>query len=106
MHLPVGHARGVGGASTPPRSSSRSSGPTGLDGPEVIVKPTKGQIDDLMEQVNDRVTRGDRVLVTTLTKKMAEDLTDYLLEQGLRVRYLHESRRRAPGCRPAAAALA
>ncbi len=65
--------------------------PTGLVDPEVIVKATKGQIDDLMEMVNDRVTRGDRVLVTTLTKKMAEDLTDYLLEQGLRVRYLHSN---------------
>ncbi|MET0144699.1 MAG: excinuclease ABC subunit UvrB [Ilumatobacteraceae bacterium] len=65
--------------------------PTGLVDPEVIVKPTKGQIDDLMESVNDRVTKGDRVLVTTLTKKMAEDLTDYLLEQGLRVRYLHSN---------------
>jgi excinuclease ABC subunit B len=65
--------------------------PTGLVDPEVIVKPTKGQIDDLMEMVADRVTRGDRVLVTTLTKKMAEDLTDYLLEQGLRVRYLHSN---------------
>ena len=63
--------------------------PTGLVDPEVIVKPTKGQIDDLMEQINDRVSRGDRVLVTTLTKKMAEDLTDYLLELGVRVRYLH-----------------
>ncbi|MEO5900938.1 MAG: helicase-related protein, partial [Ilumatobacteraceae bacterium] len=65
--------------------------PTGLMDPEIIVRPTKGQIDDLMEMVNDRVTRGDRVLVTTLTKKMAEDLTEYLLEQGLRVRYLHSN---------------
>jgi excinuclease ABC subunit B len=65
--------------------------PTGLVDPEVIVRPTKGQIDDLQEMVADRVTRGDRVLVTTLTKKMAEDLTDYLLEQGLRVRYLHSN---------------
>ena len=65
--------------------------PTGLVDPEVIVKPTKGQIDDLIENVNARVTKGDRVLVTTLTKKMAEDLTDYLLEQGLRVRYLHSN---------------
>jgi excinuclease ABC subunit B len=63
--------------------------PTGLVDPEVIVKPTKGQIDDLIEQINERVTKGDRVLVTTLTKKMAEDLTDYLLEMGIRVRYLH-----------------
>ena len=65
--------------------------PTGLVDPEVIVKPTKGQIDDLINQINQRVTMGDRVLVTTLTKKMAEDLTDYLLEQGLRVRYLHSN---------------
>ncbi len=65
--------------------------PTGLVDPEVIVRPTKGQIDDLIEMVNDRVTRGDRILVTTLTKKMAEDLTEYLLEQGLRVRYLHSN---------------
>jgi len=63
--------------------------PTGLIDPEVIVKPTKGQIDDLMEQINGRVVAGARVLVTTLTKKMAEDLTDYLLELGVRVRYLH-----------------
>jgi excinuclease ABC subunit B len=63
--------------------------PTGLVDPEVIVKPTKGQIDDLMVQINQRVEQGDRVLVTTLTKKMAEDLTDYLLELGVRVRYLH-----------------
>ena len=65
--------------------------PTGLVDPEVIVKPTKGQIDDLIELVTQRVTKGDRILVTTLTKKMAEDLTDYLLEQGLRVRYLHSN---------------
>jgi excinuclease ABC subunit B len=63
--------------------------PTGLTDPEVVVKPTKGQIDDLMEQIRLTVDRGDRVLVTTLTKKMAEDLTDYLLELGVRVRYLH-----------------
>ncbi len=63
--------------------------PTGLVDPKVVVKPTKGQIDDLLGMINDRVTRGDRVLVTTLTKKMAEDLTDYLLEMGVRVRYLH-----------------
>ncbi len=65
--------------------------PTGLVDPEVIVRPTTGQIDDLIEMVNDRVTRSERVLVTTLTKKMAEDLTEYLLEQGLRVRYLHSN---------------
>ena len=65
--------------------------PTGLIDPEVIVKPTKGQIDDLIQNVNERVAKGHRVLITTLTKKMAEDLTDYLLEQGLRVRYLHSN---------------
>ena len=63
--------------------------PTGLIDPEVIVKPTKGQIDDLMEAISERVKKEERVLVTTLTKKMAEDLTDYLLEMGIRVRYLH-----------------
>jgi excinuclease ABC subunit B len=65
--------------------------PTGLVDPEVTVKPTKGQIDDLISQIRIRTERGDRVLVTTLTKKMAEDLTDYLLEMGLRVRYLHSN---------------
>src|SRR4051812_21887788 len=65
--------------------------PTGLVDPEIIVKPTKGQIDDLMDQINQRVTAGARVLVTTLTKKMAEDLSDYLLELGVRVRYLHSN---------------
>jgi excinuclease ABC subunit B len=63
--------------------------PTGLIDPEVVVKPTKGQIDDLLGEIRDRAERDERVLVTTLTKKMAEDLTDYLLEQGVRVRYLH-----------------
>ncbi|MDP6862088.1 MAG: excinuclease ABC subunit UvrB [Acidimicrobiales bacterium] len=63
--------------------------PTGLVDPEVIVKPTRGQIDDLIDQIEKTVGRGDRVLVTTLTKKMSEDLTDYLLELGVRVRYLH-----------------
>ena len=63
--------------------------PTGLVDPEIVVKPTKGQIDDLVHEVRERAERNERVLVTTLTKKMAEDLTDYLLEQGVRVRYLH-----------------
>ena len=63
--------------------------PTGLVDPEVVVKPTKGQIDDLLHEIRSRAERDERVLVTTLTKKMAEDLTDYLLEQGVRVRYLH-----------------
>ena len=65
--------------------------PTGLVDPEVVVKPTKGQIDDLISMVGERTEKGDRILVTTLTKKMAEDLTEYLLEQGLRVRYLHSN---------------
>ena len=65
--------------------------PTGLIDPEVIVKPTKGQIDDIIANVQQRLTMGDRVLITTLTKKMAEDLTEFLLEQGLRVRYLHSN---------------
>jgi excinuclease ABC subunit B len=63
--------------------------PTGLVDPEINVRPTKGQIDDLLEEINQRVAADQRVLVTTLTKKMAEDLTDYLLELGVRVRYLH-----------------
>ena len=63
--------------------------PTGLVDPEVQVRPTKGQVDDLIEEIRKRAENDQRVLVTTLTKKMAEDLTDYLLEMGLRVRYLH-----------------
>jgi excinuclease ABC subunit B len=63
--------------------------PTGLIDPEIVLKPTKGQIDDLMHEIGLRTERGERVLVTTLTKRMAEDLTDYLLERGIRVRYLH-----------------
>ncbi|MCG6566201.1 excinuclease ABC subunit UvrB [Tessaracoccus sp. ZS01] len=63
--------------------------PTGLVDPEVILKPTRGQIDDLMGEVKLRVERNERVLVTTLTKKMAEDLTDYLMDHGIRTRYLH-----------------
>jgi len=63
--------------------------PTGLIDPEVVVKPTKGQIDDLMHEIRLRTERNERVLVTTLTKRMAEDLTDYLEENGVRVRYLH-----------------
>ena len=63
--------------------------PTGLIDPEVVVKPTKGQIDDLIGEIRLRTSRDERVLVTTLTKKMSEDLTDYLLDQGIRVRYLH-----------------
>lgn len=63
--------------------------PTGLVDPEVVVKPVKGQVDDLMEEIRVRVERNERVLVTTLTKRMAEDLTQYLSDMGIRVRYLH-----------------
>ncbi len=63
--------------------------PTGLVDPKVVVKPTEGQIDDLVHQIRERAEKDERVLVTTLTKKMSEDLTDYLLELGIRVRYLH-----------------
>lgn len=63
--------------------------PTGLVDPKIVVKPTKGQIDDLMEEIRQRTDKNERVLVTTLTKKMAEDLTDYLADAGIRVRYLH-----------------
>ena len=63
--------------------------PTGLMDPEVVIKPTKGQIDDLVAEINQRAENDQRVLVTTLTKKMSEDLTDYLVELGIRVRYLH-----------------
>ncbi len=63
--------------------------PTGLVDPQVIVKPTEGQIDDLLHEIRLRTELGERVLVTTLTKRMAEDLTDYLLERGVRVQYLH-----------------
>ena len=63
--------------------------PTGLVDPEIEVRPAISQVDDLLSQINERVAVGDRVLVTTLTKRMAEDLTDYLMEHGVRVRYLH-----------------
>ena len=63
--------------------------PTGLVDPQIILKPTKGQIDDLLHEIRERSAKNERVLVTTLTKKMAEDLTDYLLEKDVRVRYLH-----------------
>jgi len=63
--------------------------PTGLVDPEIVVRPVKGQVDDLIHEVRERVARDERVLVTTLTKRMSEDLTEYLFEQGLKVRYLH-----------------
>lgn len=63
--------------------------PTGLIDPSIEVRPTKGQVDDLLKEINQRVERGERVLVTTLTKRMAEDLADYLMEMGVKVHYLH-----------------
>jgi excinuclease ABC subunit B len=63
--------------------------PTGVVDPRVIVKPARGQVDDLLGQINERIARGERVLVTTLTKRMAEDLSSYLLELGIKVHYLH-----------------
>ena len=65
--------------------------PTGLVDPEVIVRPTKGQIDDIIAMVHEKIAVGDRILITTLTKKMAEDLSEYLIFQGLKVRYLHSN---------------
>jgi len=63
--------------------------PTGLVDPEVIVRPSRGQVDDLIGEINKRVEKGERVLVTTLTKRMAEDLADYIMEMGIKVHYLH-----------------
>ncbi len=63
--------------------------PTGLVDPRIVTKPVEGQIDDLLESIRLRVDKDERVLVTTLTKKMAEDLTDYLDDAGVKVRYLH-----------------
>ena len=77
------------GGDTPPAVVEQIIRPTGLVDPQVVVKPTKGQIDDLIHQIKERTTKSERVLVTTLTKKMSEDLTDYLLDAGIRTRYLH-----------------
>ncbi|MGC4440523.1 helicase-related protein, partial [Streptococcus suis] len=63
--------------------------PTGLLDPEVEVRPTMGQMDDLLGEINSRVEKGERTFITTLTKKMAEDLTDYLKEMGVKVKYMH-----------------
>ena len=89
VRLRVRHARRLRDASTVEQVVEQIVRPTGLVDPEVVVKPTKGQIDDLIEEIRQRIARGERVLVTTLTKKMAEDLTEYLQEMGMRVRYLH-----------------
>ena len=77
------------GGSTPPAVVEQIIRPTGLVDPQVVVKSTKGQIDDLIHQIKERTAKNERVLVTTLTKKMSEDLTDYLLDAGIRTRYLH-----------------
>src|ERR1043166_7664939 len=63
--------------------------PTGLIDPDIIVRPARAQVDDLLEEIRKRVDKGERVLVTTLTKRLAEDLTDFYLELGVKVRYLH-----------------
>ena len=85
----VGHAGRRSSCATRPTSPSRSSARPGLVDPEVEVRPTRRQIDDLLGEIRARAEAGERVLVTTLTKKMSEDLTDYLLESGVRTRYLH-----------------
>jgi excinuclease ABC subunit B len=77
------------GGSTPPQVVEQIIRPTGLIDPEVVIKPTKGQIDDLIHEIRTRTEKDERVLVTTLTKKMSEDLTDYLLDASIRTRYLH-----------------
>ena len=77
------------GGDKPPHVGEQIIRPTGLVDPEVIVKPTKGQIDDLIHEIRTRTEKDERVLVTTLTKKMSEDLTDYLLDAGIDTRYLH-----------------
>ena len=63
--------------------------PTGVIDPEIVVRPTEGQVDDLLGEIRDRVKREERVLITTLTKRMAEDLTEYFHERSVRVKYLH-----------------
>ena len=68
---------------------NRSSAPTGLLDPEISVRPVEGQIDDLVGEINKEVEKHNKVLITTLTKRMAEDLTDYIREAGIRVKYLH-----------------
>ena len=85
----LGDARAPGSARESTRIVEQIVRPTGIVDPEVEVRETKNQIDDLMNEVRERAERDERVLVTTLTKKMAEDLTEYLLEHGFRVRYLH-----------------
>src|SRR6218665_1528269 len=75
--------------STPARSSSRVGGPSGLVDPEVQVRPATHQVDDVLQEIRIHAQRHERVLITTLTKRMAEQLTDYLADNGVKVRYLH-----------------
>ena len=89
VHLRLGHARPLRAASQRTQVVEQIIRPTGLVDPEVVVRPTKGQIDDLLGEIRERVERGERVLVTTLTKRMAEDLADYLREAAIKVHYLH-----------------
>ncbi len=91
VHLPLGDAVAEYEVTVSSQVVEQIVRPTGLVDPEVVIKPTKGQIDDLIAEINTTIARGERVLVTTLTKKMAEDLADYLLETGLKVRYLHSN---------------
>src|SRR6188508_997754 len=86
---PGNYELGKVGGNTPPAVVEQIIRPTGLVDPQVVVKTTKGQIDDLIHQIKERTAKNERVLVTTLTKKMSEDLTDYLLDAGVRTRYLH-----------------
>ena len=87
--LHVRHARPPTSSASPSAIVEQIVRPTGLVDPEVEIRPTKGQVDDLIDEIRMRAEANQRVLVTTLTKKMAEDLTDYLIEMGIRVRYLH-----------------
>ena len=89
VRLRLGDARGRSSSSTPTQVVEQVIRPTGLVDPEVTIMPTKGQVDDLLARIGRTVEAGGRVLVTTLTKKMAEDLTDYLADAGVRVQYLH-----------------
>ena len=92
--LHVGDARPVR-AAAPEQIVEQLIRPTGIVDPQITIHPTEGQIDDLIDRIRDRVERGERALVTTLTKKMAEDLADYLHEMGVKVSYLHSRGRHA-----------
>ena len=87
--LRLGHAGGLRAAARRARWSSSWCGPTGLVDPEVEVRPATHQVDDVLQEIRVRVEKNERVLITTLTKRMAEQLTDYLVDNGVKVRYLH-----------------